>query len=156
MYVLDTDVFSLTSPTSGFVAPEAEAWRRWVRRNEHALYFNVATIMEVRFGIEKSLAKSATKKAARLRLWLAAAETVHRGHILPVTIEFAHRAGELLYRGGNGSERRGCDHRGDGYDKSICRAQRRMKFRTRSVSRPNGARIKLAKFQDAALAPCRS
>jgi hypothetical protein len=40
----------------------------------------------------------ATKKAARLRLWLAAAETVHRGHILRVTIEIAHRAGELLYR----------------------------------------------------------
>ena len=54
--------------------------------------------MEVRFGIEKTLAKGATKKAARLRLWLAAAETVHRGHILPVTIEIAHRAGELLYR----------------------------------------------------------
>ena len=54
--------------------------------------------MEVRFGIKKSLAKGATKKAARLRLSLAAAETVHRGHILPVTIEFAHRAGELLYR----------------------------------------------------------
>ena len=98
MYVLDTDVFSLTSPTSGLVAPEAEAWSRWVRRNEHALYFSVATIMEVRFGIEKTLAKGATKKAARLRLWLAAAETVHRGHILPVTIEIAHRAGELLYR----------------------------------------------------------
>jgi predicted nucleic acid-binding protein len=76
----------------------AEAWRRWVRRNEHALYFSVATIMEVRFGIEKFSAKGATKKAARLRLWLAAAETVHRGHILPVTIEIAHRAGELLYR----------------------------------------------------------
>jgi toxin FitB len=97
MYVLDTDVFSLTSPTSGLVAPEAEAWRRWVRRNENALYFSVATIMEVRFG-EKSVAKGATEKEARLRLWLAAAETVHRGHILPVTIEIAHRAGELLYR----------------------------------------------------------
>jgi predicted nucleic acid-binding protein len=98
MYVLDTDVFSLTSPTSGFVAPEAEAWRRWVRRNEGALYFSVATIMEVRFGIEKSMAKGATKKAARLRLWLNVAETVHRNRIIPVTIEIAHRAGELLYR----------------------------------------------------------
>jgi predicted nucleic acid-binding protein len=98
MYVLDTDVFSLTSPTSGLVAPRAEAWRDWVRRNEGVLYFSVATIMEVRFGIEKSMAKGATKKAARLQLWLSAAETVHRNRIFPVTIEIAHRAGELLYR----------------------------------------------------------
>jgi hypothetical protein len=62
MYVLDTDVFSLTRPTSRLVAPEAEAWRCWLRRNEHALYFSVATIIEVRFGIEKSLAEGAMRR----------------------------------------------------------------------------------------------
>ena len=97
MYVLDTDVFSITSPTSGFSAPEAEAWRLWVKRNQDGMYFSVVTIIEVRFGIEKSGAKGATKKAERLRKWLAAAETVHRNRIIPVTIEIAHKAGELLY-----------------------------------------------------------
>ena len=103
MYILDTDVFSITSPTSGFAAPEAEAWRLWVKRNENGLYFSVVTIMEVRFGIEKSKAKGATTKAGRLRKWLAAAETVHRNRVVPVTIEIAHRAGEVLYHAvGNG------------------------------------------------------
>jgi len=97
MYVLDTDVFSITSPTSGFSSTEVDAWRLWVRRNENGLYFSVATLMEVRFGIEKCLAKGATKKAERLRRWLTAAETAHRGRIIPVTIEIAHKAGELLH-----------------------------------------------------------
>lgn len=97
MYVLDTDVFSMTNPASGLKTAEVEAWRQWVRRNESGLFFSVVTIMEVRFGIEKSIAKGATKKAERLQRWLTAAETTHRGRIIPVTIEIAHKAGELLY-----------------------------------------------------------
>ena len=103
MYILDTDVFSITSPTNGFNAEEAEAWRAWVVKNQAGLYFSVATIMEVRFGIEKSMAKGATKKAANLKKWLAAAETVHQYRIIPITIDIAHRAGEMLYDAvGNG------------------------------------------------------
>ena len=98
MYGLDTDVFSATNPTSRFVGEQVEAWRGWVRRNERVLDFSVATIMEVRFGIEKSLASGATNKARRLKQWLIAAETVHRDRIIPVTIEIAHKAGELLHR----------------------------------------------------------
>jgi predicted nucleic acid-binding protein len=60
MYLLDTDVFSITSPTSGFRTPKAEAWREWVERNQSALYFSVATIMEVRFGMEKLKANGAS------------------------------------------------------------------------------------------------
>ena len=97
MYVLDTDVFSVTSPTSGFTSTAADAWRLWVERNENGLYLSAVTIFEVRFGIEKCLAKGATKQAERLQRWLTAAETTHRGRIIPVTIEIAHKAGELLY-----------------------------------------------------------
>jgi toxin FitB len=97
MYVLDTDVLSMTSPAAGFGTAEVEAWRQWVRRNESALYFSVITVMEVRFGIEKALAKGASAKAKRLRQWLTAAETIHRGRIIPVTTEIAHKAGELLH-----------------------------------------------------------
>ena len=88
MYILDTDVFSITSPANGFSV---------VIKNQSGLYFSVATIMEVRFGIEKSIAKGATKKAASLKKWLAAAETVHQHRIIPISIEIAHRAGEMLY-----------------------------------------------------------
>jgi len=98
MYLLDTDVFSITSPSSGFRTPEAEAWREWVERNQSALYFSVATIMEVRFGMEKLKANGASAKAERLRKWLAAAETLHRNRFISVTVEIAHKAGVLLYR----------------------------------------------------------
>lgn len=98
MYVLDTDVFSMTSPTSGFDGRAVDTWRLWVERNQDGLYFSVVTIMEVSFGIEKCLAKGATKKAERLQKWLVAAETIHRDRIIPVTIEIAHKAGELLYQ----------------------------------------------------------
>jgi predicted nucleic acid-binding protein len=97
MYVLDTDVFSVTSPTSGFSSAAVDAWRLWVERNENGLYLSVVTILEVRFGIEKCLVKGATKQAERLQRWLTAAETTHRSRIIPVTIEIAHKAGELLY-----------------------------------------------------------
>jgi len=98
MYVVDTDVLSMTNPTSGFSSSEVDAWRQWVTDNEHGLYISVATIMEVRFGIEKCRAKGATDKAGRLQKWLASAETLHRSRIIPVSIEIAHKAGELLYR----------------------------------------------------------
>lgn len=97
MYLLDTDVLSITNPTSGFDAPEAEAWRQWVLDNEDGLYFSVVTIMEVRYGIDKSHSKGATKKAAQLRRWLTSAETLYRNRIIPVSIEIAHKAGEILY-----------------------------------------------------------
>jgi predicted nucleic acid-binding protein len=117
MYVLDTDVFSITSPTSGFSAPEAEAWRLWVKRNQDGMYFSVVTIIEVRFGIEKSGAKGATKKAERLRKWLAAAETVHRNRIIPVTIgdcAQSRRASVRSCCGRDHAKRRGRDNRGNG------------------------------------------
>lgn len=98
MYLLDTDVFSITSPVNGLSAREAEDWRGWVRDNETALYFSVVTILEVRFGLEKASAKGATRKANQLRRWLSAAETIHRSRIVPVTIEIAHTAGEMLHR----------------------------------------------------------
>ncbi len=98
MYVLDTDVLSIANPASGLSAPQAQAWREWVRRHESALYFSTVTIMEVRYGIERARAKGATRKADSLGRWLSAAQTAHRDRIIPITAEIAHRAGELLAR----------------------------------------------------------
>ncbi|MBV8473396.1 MAG: PIN domain-containing protein [Hyphomicrobiales bacterium] len=98
MYLLDTDVLSLTSTTSGFSTADVEAWRKWVKDNQHGLFLSVVTVMEVRFGIEKCRAKKATKKAESLSKWLASAESLHRNRIIPVTIDVAHKAGQLLYR----------------------------------------------------------
>ena len=98
MYVLDTDVLSLTNAATGFGAREVEAWRTWVVANPHGLFLSVVTLMEVRFGIEKCLARGASKKADGLRKWLVAAETLHRNRIIPISIDIAHKAGELLHR----------------------------------------------------------
>ena len=97
MYVLDTDVLSLTAP-SGYGDAATDAWRRWVRDNESGLYLSVVTLMEVRYGLEKSRAKGATKKAEILTQWLASAEALHYGRIFSVSVEIAHKTGELLYR----------------------------------------------------------
>ena len=63
MYLLDTDVFSLTSPTSGLRGAEIEKWRDWVKGNDAHLHLSVITIMEVRFGIEKSRIKGSPSKS---------------------------------------------------------------------------------------------
>jgi predicted nucleic acid-binding protein len=97
VFVLDTDALSLTNTTTGHETEAVIAWRHWVVTNQHALYLSVVTLMEVRFGIEKCHSKGATKKAAALGKWLAAAEARYRGCVLPVTAEIAHRAGTLLW-----------------------------------------------------------
>jgi len=98
MYLLDTDVLSLTNTATGFSTEAVEAWRSWVKDNQHGLFLSVVTIMEVRFGIEKCFVKGATRKADKLSKRLASAEALHRNRIIPVSIEIAHKAGEILYR----------------------------------------------------------
>jgi toxin FitB len=97
VFLLDTDALSLTNTTTGHDTEAVAAWRHWVVTNQHALYLSVVTLMEVRFGIEKCRSKGATRKAAALGKWIAAAEATYRGCILPVTAEMAHRAGALLW-----------------------------------------------------------
>jgi toxin FitB len=97
MYVLDTDVLSLTNTATGFDTAAVAAWRSWVEDNSRHLFLSVVTLMEVRFGIEKAQAKGATKKADALRKWLAAAESAHRSRIIPVSVDIAHKAGALLW-----------------------------------------------------------
>lgn len=97
MYLVDTDVFSMTNPSSKFTGDAVEAWRSWAQRNENGLYFSVVTIMEISFGIEKCSSAGATRKAEGLRRWLIAAEMIHRDRILPVTVEIARTAGAMLH-----------------------------------------------------------
>ena len=105
MFVLDTDVLSITSPLSVVPHPMAEAWRDWVRGNVVDLHFSVVTLTELRFGVERLRAKGASRKAADLTRWLLASETVHRTRILDVTPDIAHRAGELLWHAvGSGTQ----------------------------------------------------
>jgi len=98
MFVVDTDVLSLTSPASKLDTEAVMRWRNWVRDNRQHIFLSSMTIMEVRFGIENLKAKGAEARATALRHWLLAAETAHARKIAPVSTEIAHKAGELLYR----------------------------------------------------------
>lgn len=98
MYLLDTDVLSFTSPTSRLAGDKVEAWRSWVRDNQQQLFISAITIMEVRFGVERLRAKSASSKSLALDKWLLIAETIYRDRIVWVSPEVAHKAGELLAR----------------------------------------------------------
>jgi toxin FitB len=97
MFILDTDVLSITSPTSGMTGDQASAWRTWVQDNVDLLHFSAITVMEVKFGIVKLAAKGASNKATQLKRWLLAAETVYQPRIVPIGIDIARKAGELLY-----------------------------------------------------------
>lgn len=98
MYVLDTDVLSLTSPLSRIDEAIVRPWREWVRHNREGIHFSAITVMEIRYGLENLIAKGATERSKALRGWLLAAETVHARRILPVDTRIAHKAGELLHR----------------------------------------------------------
>jgi predicted nucleic acid-binding protein len=97
MYVLDTDVLSLTSPTSKLDGAAVERWREWVLGNRHRLFLSTITLMEIRFGIEKLRAKGAEERADLLQKWLLAVETVHAERLLPIDPAIAKKAGELLH-----------------------------------------------------------
>ena len=98
MFVVDTDVLSLTSPASKLDTDAVARWRDWVRKNRQDIFLSSITIMEVRFGIEKLRARGAEARASALRHWLLAAETVHAHRIVPVSTEIAHAAGGLLHK----------------------------------------------------------
>ena len=98
MFVVDTDVLSLTSPASKLDTEAVARWREWVRRNRQDIFLSSITIMEVRFGIENLRARGAEARAMALRQWLLAAETVHAHRVVPVSTEIAHAAGALLHR----------------------------------------------------------
>jgi len=97
MYLLDTDVLSLTSPVSALSTEGVEAWRDWVRINNDMLYFSAITIMEMRFGLQKLIAKGATARSDRLKKWLFVTETLYQHRIVPISIEIAHQAGVFLH-----------------------------------------------------------
>jgi len=98
IYVLDTDVLSLTSPLSNLEGSAVETWRTWVREHAADLRLSAVTLMELRFGLAKLQARGASAKAKRLRRWLTLVRTVYRPHVLPITDAVAVEAGAMLWR----------------------------------------------------------
>jgi predicted nucleic acid-binding protein len=97
MYLVDTDVFSMTNSSSKFTGDAVEAWRSWpsATRTDYISassrsWRSISELKNVR-------TRARQKKAEGLRRWLIAAETIHRDRILPVTIEIARTAGAMLH-----------------------------------------------------------
>lgn len=98
MYLLDTDVLSLTSPLSRLEGEGVENWRNWVAANSASLHFSTITLLEIRFGIEKLLSRGAAQRAEKLQRWIAIIQGVHQSRLMPVSGEIADRAGVLLFK----------------------------------------------------------
>jgi predicted nucleic acid-binding protein len=98
VYLLDTDVLSLTSPRRRLPDETLERWHAFVRDNMGDLHLSAVSLMEVRYGVEAQRARGATRQAAELEKWLLIAETIYAERLLPVSSTVAHRAGSMLAR----------------------------------------------------------
>lgn len=96
MYLLDTNIVSADAPAKRQVGQDAFA--AWVRAHGDQLYISTVTVAEIEAGIARAVRIGATKKADRLRRWLAAIEQLYAGRILAFGIEEARQAGAILDR----------------------------------------------------------
>lgn len=93
MYLLDTNVLSVTAPTK---AQPDESVREWIREHSHELYLSVITLLELSYGLSWLKYRGATARAARLQLWIDVVRAHYADRVLPVDSGIALRAGELI------------------------------------------------------------
>lgn len=91
-YLLDTSVLSLLAP--GRPSPN-EAFARWVRERNDALYLSAVTISEIEQGICKLRRAGGGERAAALAQWLDALIDNGGSRILPVDARTGRIAGGL-------------------------------------------------------------
>lgn len=93
MYLLDTDVISVTAPTKAAVPG---AVLDWLTAQSDFLYVSAITVAELRRGIALVSGKGHDRKADRLMEWQSALVHTFSDRILPVDERVALRAGDLL------------------------------------------------------------
>jgi toxin FitB len=93
VYLLDTDILSVTAPTKTLPDRELQAW---IRRNSDYLFLSVVTLLELSHGLTWLKHRKATEKAARLEIWIDLVCSYYRSRILPVTTAVALRTGDLI------------------------------------------------------------
>ena len=95
MYLLDTNVVSLTAPTK---AVSSDAIANWMNANTDRLYLSVITASEVVHGIIGAQRSGAVQKAARLQTWWSAIERHYSHRFLAFDLDAAHAAGRIADR----------------------------------------------------------
>lgn len=93
MYVVDTDVISETSPDKE--QPRSDVLD-WLEAEGTSMFLSVVTLAELRRGIEFLRRTGATRKARSLEAWESELASQFNQRILPLDVNTAVRAGELL------------------------------------------------------------
>lgn len=92
MFLLDTNVVSLTSPLTKSERAEGKAWLKEVGNRS---FISVITVTEIQFGASLLRAGGAPAKAAALQDWVEITLSDFRDRVLPFDIPIARRSGEL-------------------------------------------------------------
>jgi toxin FitB len=93
VYLLDTNILSVTAPTKTQPDHELQAW---LRRNSAHLFLSVVTLLELNHGLTWLKHRKATGKAARLETWIDLICSYYQSRILPVDAAIALRSGGLI------------------------------------------------------------
>jgi predicted nucleic acid-binding protein len=93
VYILDTNVLSVTAPTKALPDRELQAW---IRRNSDRLFLSAISLMELNHGATRLEHRRAAAKAARLTTWIELVHIHYERRILLVDAAVALRAGELI------------------------------------------------------------
>lgn len=95
MYLIDTNVLSVSAPTK---AKPADDLIRWMDRNSDYLSLSVITVAEVEDGIAKARREGAHRKGDRLAEWLAMLLHLYSARVLPLDLTTARLLGGLSGR----------------------------------------------------------
>ncbi|CAN7662171.1 type II toxin-antitoxin system VapC family toxin [Rhizobium sp. LjRoot30] len=104
MYLLDTNVLSVTAPARAN-DPQQMRVKQWLDRASAAIFLSSITVAEIENGIAKAERTGAVRKAEGLARWLDLIIYLYGERIIPVDVPIAKTAGRLLDqavgRGGN-------------------------------------------------------
>ena len=91
-YLIDTNVISVTAPTTTMKRPEVVGW---MDLHSPDLFLSAVTIAEIADGIAKSRREGASRKASHLSAWLRTVLHLYGDRVLPFDTPTAEIAGIL-------------------------------------------------------------
>jgi predicted nucleic acid-binding protein len=92
VYLVDTNIISVTAPTK---PQPGSALAAWMERNTDRLYLSAVTVMEIEDGIAKAERMGALQKAALLEAWFETLMHLYSDRIIAFDLEAARVAGRL-------------------------------------------------------------
>lgn len=95
MYLVDTNIVSLTAPRRAAGTPAVASW---LRRHNDALFLSVITVTEIEQGIQQLHRREATRKATELEVWLDSLLQVFETRLLRFDLAAARALGGIADR----------------------------------------------------------